>query len=172
MRFALDERLLSSVARYLECLPFLQSIELLYSKPLGNSPVASQLWHRDRRDLAIIKVFLYATDVEMENGPLTMLSLEQSRQVPDYLPHYLSDEQLGRYADLRQAVPLTGPAGTTWMVDSENCYHLGSRCQKPRLAFVVYFDSGFGFRDRERSWPPVETTANLSQMQRYALGHS
>jgi len=170
MRFALDERLLASVARYLGCLPFLQSIDLLYSKPLGNSPMASQLWHRDRRDLAIIKVFLYATDVEMEHGPLTMLPLDQSRRVPEYLTHYLGDEQLARYTDLQTAVPLTGPAGTTYMVDTENCYHLGSRCQKPRLAYVVYFDSGFGFRDRERTWSPQDGGARLSEFQRYALG--
>jgi hypothetical protein len=170
MRLALAEPLLNSVARYLGCLPFLQSVELLYSKPLPNQPMASQLWHRDRRDLAIIKVFVYATDVALENGPLTMLSRDESRRVPEYLPHYLTDEQLARHARIDRAVSLTGPAGTTWMVDSENCYHLGSRCKQPRLAYVAYFDSGFGFRDRERSWRDVVGGGDLSELQQFALG--
>jgi hypothetical protein len=170
MRLALSDPLLNSVGRYLGCLPFLQSVELLYSKPLSNQPMASQLWHRDRRDLAIIKVFVYATDVSLENGPLTMLPRDESRRVPEYLPHYLTDEQLGRHARLDRAVSLTGPAGTTWMVDTENCYHLGSRCSRPRLAYVAYYDSGFGFRERERSWRDVAAGAQISELQQFALG--
>lgn len=170
LRFALDEDILSAVARYLKCAPFLQSVELLYSKPLPNQPTASQLWHRDRRDLAIIKIFVYAGDVATANGPLTMLPKAESARVPEYLSHYLTDETLGRYAPLDHAVALTGPAGTTWMVDSENCYHLGSRCSEPRLACVVYYDSGFGFRDRERDWSDVARGARLSELQRFALG--
>jgi hypothetical protein len=170
LRFALNESLLRLVARYLRCAPFLNSVELLYSKPLATSPMASQLWHRDRRDLAIIKVFVYATDVEMENGPLTVLPRADSATVPDYLPHYLSDAQISRYVNLEHAVALTGPRGTTWMVDSENCYHLGSRCQRPRLAYVVYYDSGFGYRPRETDWRHVVEDTGWSPLQRYALG--
>ena len=170
LRFALHEPILTAVARYLHCAPFLQSVELLYSKPLPNQPSASQLWHRDRRDLAIIKVFVYASDVAFANGPLTMLPKAESRRVPEYLPHYLSDEKLSHYAPLDRAVSLTGPAGTTWMVDSENCYHLGSRCSEPRLAYVAYYDSGFGFRDRERDWTDVAAGAQLTELQQFALG--
>lgn len=171
LRFALDEELLKLVAAYLRCAPFLNSVELLYSKPMGAGPMASQLWHRDRRDLAIIKVFVYATDVEPANGPLTMLPKEESRKVPEYLPHYLGDEQVGRYASLEKAAALTGPAGTTWVVDSENCYHLGSRCERPRLAYVAFFDSGFGYRPRETDWRTLASSAaNWTPLQRYALG--
>ena len=170
LRFALDEQLLKLVAAYLRCAPFLNSVELLYSKPMGAGPMASQLWHRDRRDLAIIKVFVYATDVEPANGPLTMLSKEESRKVPEYLPHYLDDEQVGRYASLDKAAALTGPAATTWVVDSENCYHLGSRCERPRLAYVAFFDSGFGYRPRESNWRALAPAADWTPLQRYALG--
>jgi hypothetical protein len=170
MRLALDERVLASVARYLGCAPFLQSVELLYSKPLLNRPMASQLWHRDRRDLKIIKVFLYASDVSMEHGPLTMLPLAESRRVPEYLQHYLTDEQIRRYISLDHAISLTGPAGSAFLVDSENCYHLGSRCLAPRLAYVAGYDSGFGFRDRERTWPESARPRAMSELQRFALG--
>jgi hypothetical protein len=56
------------------------------------------------------------------------------------------------------------------MVDSENCYHLGSRCSEPRLAYVAYYDSGFGFRDRERDWKDVADGTQLTELQQFALG--
>jgi hypothetical protein len=170
LRFALDDTLLTTVARYLRCAPFLNSVELLYSKPLGNANTASQLWHRDRRDLAIIKVFVYATDVGMEHGPLTVLPLADSRKVPEFLPHYLTDAQIGRYVPMEHVTVLTGPAGTTWMVDSENCYHLGSRCEQPRLAYVAYYDSGFGYRPRETNWARLVPNSGWTLLQRFALG--
>lgn len=170
LQFAVDERLLQLVARYLKCAPFLNSVELLYSKPLQSGPMASQLWHRDRRDLAIIKVFVYATDVEAAHGPLTVLPRSDSAAVPEFLPHYLSDDQMSRYVRLDRSIALTGPSGTTWMVDSENCYHLGSRCTRPRLAYVAYYDSGFGYRPRETNWQGVVSPQGWTRLQRYALG--
>lgn len=170
LRFALDEHLLQLVARYLKCAPFLNSVELLYSKPLQCGPMASQLWHRDRRDLAIIKLFVYATDVEPEHGPLTVLPRADSAAVPEYVRHYLTDDEISRYVTLDRSVALTGPSGTTWMVDSENCYHLGSRCQRPRLAYVAYYDSGFGYRPRETDWQRFVTSQEWTRLQRFALG--
>jgi hypothetical protein len=170
LQFALDERLLTTIARYLRCAPFLNSAELLYSKPLQAGPMASQLWHRDRRDLAIIKVFVYATDVSHEHGPLTVLPLADSASVPDYLRHYLTDDEIACYAHVERAVALTGAAGTTWLVDSENCYHLGSRCEQPRLAYVAYYDSGFGYRRRETDWAGLDSVEGWTPLQRYALG--
>ncbi len=169
LQFALDERILTTVARYLRCAPFLNSVELLYSKPLGAGPMASQLWHRDRRDLAIIKVFVYATDVFPANGPLTVLPKKESMAVPEYLAHYLTDEQMNKYSRLDAACALTGSAGTTWMVDSENCYHLGSRCTEPRLAYVAFYDSGFGYRPRETNWGWLPL-GGWTRLQRFALG--
>lgn len=170
-RFALSDKVLNTAAKYLGVAPFLESVELLYSKPIQGPPAQSQQWHKDRTDRRIVKVFVYITDVTPKHGPLSLLPRAQSERVPEFLFHYLTDEQMARYADLSKAVALTGTAGTTILIDSQTSYHLGSRCQEPRLAYVAYFSSGFGYRARETRWTvSSEHTSRLSPLQRYALG--
>ena len=171
MRFALDDKLLGTTAQYLGVAPFLESVELLYSKPIEGQPAQSQQWHRDRTDRRIIKVFVYAVDVTPRQGPLSLLSRSDSARVPELLFHYVPDQQMARYVEPGRTIALTGPAGTTIMTDTQACYHLGSRCQEPRLAYVAYYSSGFGYRPRERHWQvPESQRARLTQLQRLALG--
>jgi hypothetical protein len=171
LRFALNEKLLGSTARYLGVAPFLESVELLYSKPIEGPPAQSQQWHRDRTDRRIMKVFVYAVEVTPRNGPLSLLSRPDSDRVPESLFHYIPDEQMARYVSPERTVALTGGAGSTIMIDTQACYHLGSRCQEPRLAYVAYYSSGFGYRPRESSWTVApEALARLSPLQRLALG--
>lgn len=171
LRFALDERLLGTTARYLGVAPFLESVELLYSKPIEGQPAQSQQWHRDRTDRRIVKVFVYAVDVTPRQGPLSLLSRSDSARVPERLFHYVPDKQMARYVEPGRTVALTGPSGTTIMTDTQACYHLGSRCQEPRLAYIAYYSSGFGYRPRERSWQvPPSARSGLSPLQRLALG--
>lgn len=171
MRFALHEPFLKAAAHYLGVAPFLEYAELLYSKPSTGKITASQQWHRDRADVALIKIFVYIDDVGPRNGPFTFIPRTESSQVPDYLTHYLSDEQMQKYVPASSVVEVTGPAGTTFMIDSENCYHQGSRCEEPRLAYVVYYNTGFSYQPRENAWHLPATYHNqLSELQRYALG--
>jgi hypothetical protein len=173
LRFALNEKLLGTTARYLGVAPFLESVELLYSKPIEGPPAQSQQWHRDRTDRRIMKVFVYAVDVTPRNGPLSLLSRPDSDRVPESLFHYIPDEQMARYVGPERTIALTGGAGSTIMIDTQACYHLGSRCQEPRLAYVAYYSSGFGYRPRESSWTVApEALARLSPLQRLALGSS
>jgi hypothetical protein len=173
LRFALDEVLLGTTARYLGVAPFLESVELLYSKPIDGPPAQSQQWHKDRTDRRIVKVFVYLTDVTPRHGPLSLLSRSDSARVPELLFHYVADDRISKYVDLSRTVALTGPAGSTIMIDSQTCYHLGSRCQEPRLAYVAYFSSGFGYRARETRWEITPAVlSRLSPLQRYALGRT
>jgi hypothetical protein len=171
LRFALEETMLKTVARYFGVAPFLESVDLLYSKPLGGPPAASQQWHRDRTDRRIIKVFVYINDVTPRNGPLSLLPRQESSRVPEFLYHYVSDQTMAKYVPLSKTVAFTGKAGTTIMIDSETCYHLGSRCEEPRLAYIAYYTSGFGYRHRETDWSiSSDQSRHLSRLQRYALG--
>jgi hypothetical protein len=170
-RFALSDKVLKTTARYLGVAPFLESVELLYSKPIQGPPAQSQQWHKDRTDRRILKVFVYINEVTSRNGPLSLLPRAESARVPEFLFHYLSDEEMAKHADLSRMVALTGVAGTTILIDSQTSYHLGSRCQEPRLAYVAYFSSGFGYRVRETRWTVDSAhSSRLSPLQRYALG--
>jgi hypothetical protein len=172
MRVALDEEVLRMAASYLGGSPFLEYVQLFFSKPLGGGAVQSQLWHRDRTDAAILKLFVYINDVGDKNGPFVFLPREQSDKVPKYLPHYVTDQRMERYVPLSRAVTVKGKAGRAFLIDTTNCYHLGSRCREPRLAYVAYYSSGFGYFPRETTWQVTEEEkTQLSRMQKLALGH-
>jgi hypothetical protein len=170
VRFALDEKILKTAAAYFGCAPFLESIELLHSKPV-DTVSRSQMWHKDRTDKSLFKIFVYCKDVAQENGPFSFLTASESDRVPENLPHYLSDAEMSRYVPLDRTVRITGEAGTTFLIDTSRCYHFGSRCAKPRLAYVAYFTSGFGYFPRETEWDIDQGRAQgLSALQRFALG--
>ena len=171
LRFALDEKLLRTVAAYMGNAPFLESVELLYSKPVETSS-RSQLWHKDRTDKSVLKIFVYCASVNMENGPFSFLKARDSKEVPESLPHYLADEEISKYVSLANVVNVIGNTGTAFLIDTIRCYHFGSRCEKPRLAYVAYYTSGFGYYQRETKWAVSETQlTHLSPLQRFALGY-
>jgi hypothetical protein len=170
LRLALNEQFLRTTAAYLGYAPFLEYAELLHSKPVETIN-SSQQWHKDRTDSTLLKIFVYCLDVTLENGPFSFMSAADSLQVPALRPHYLTDDRMGKYVPLSRTIQLTGNAGTAFFVDSSRCYHFGSRCAKPRLAFVIYYNTGFGYFPRESKWTVSESRrASLSPLQRFALG--
>jgi hypothetical protein len=174
MRFALEPRLLTTVANYLGIAPYLQSVELLYSMPVGGPPKASQMWHRDRQDTKVVKVFVYCLDVGPLNGPFTFLPKSSGDKVPGWHFHYIPDDKMQKYVPNSAVQELLGPAGSTLMIDTFACYHKGSNCVEPRLAAILYYDTGFGFRERmgKGRWDiPKEKMASLTKLQKLALGH-
>lgn len=182
MRFALQEKVLNTVAKYIGNAPFLASYEVIRSQPYeqAGGPMQSQLWHTDSMDKRMIKIFVYIDPVEPENGPFTLMPASESRKLDSHFfdkKPYVTDEEMGRYPDLSRKVEIVGPPGTSALIDTTNCYHYGSRCAKPRLVFTAYYMSGFGFHDRHNprycfEWPnlPDLDLSKLSTVQKYALG--
>lgn len=171
MKFALNEKLLHTIAKHLGSAPFLQSVELLYSRPISGPPRASQLWHRDRLDKKVMKVVVYCLDVGPKNGPFTFIPKSSGEKVPEWHFHYISDEKMRKYVDDLHIQKMEGPAGSTLLIDTFGCYHKGSNCQEPRLAAIIDFDTGFGYQKRRGQWKvPPEKIDTLSALQKFALG--
>lgn len=177
MRYALDEGVLGIVGNYIGTAAFLQSIELIYSIPQDNGALfyKTHMFHKDKIDRRIVKLFTYITDVDDRCGPLTLLPLPETKKVPWYaeIPHYIADETVSRYADLSKAISFEGCAGSTIMVDTSNVLHYGSRCEKPRLTFVAHYNSGFSLFGRcphHERWLNNGKDYALSKLQKFALG--
>jgi hypothetical protein len=165
-RGALDGFILSTVARYLGCATYLEYVDFQHSRPV-ETLTASQLWHLDRMDRRLVNLFVFCRDVAEENGPFSFLDAPDSSAIPDYL----TDERIAAYADLTRTIRILGEAGTAFLIDTSRCYHFGSRCRKPRLAFAVYYSTGFGYQGRESTWHPSTAELEaLSPLQRAALG--
>ena len=149
VQFALQEKLLNSVSRYLRCAASLQAIELVFTPPSRDAPRQTQLWHLDKTDRKLIKVFVLVHDTALEHGPLIFLPRDRSRKVRPFFQHYLPDEAIGNDR-LEHQITMTGPAGSALLIDTSKLYHCGGRCEKPRLIYIVEYSSGFGYSARQR----------------------
>ncbi len=130
VEFALQERLLRIASEYLGEAAFLQYILLTQSLPSDKPLTASQLWHQDRDDVKMLKVFVYLTDVtELACGPFTFYDAETSRSVRNsFFMRHLPDQEI--YSQLpSKPIQMTGPKLSAFVVDTSRCYHMGSRLE-------------------------------------------
>lgn len=152
MKYATDEKLLALVGNYLGGVPHLEQIKLVYSIPHANGAMHSELWHVDRGDRFNLKLFTAIEDVTAEKGPLTILNADDSRVVhrKNYFRGRVSDEEMETLVPKSNWRSLLMKAGEAVFVDTERCYHFGSRSQQPRLILICWYSSGFGYHKRDR----------------------
>jgi hypothetical protein len=105
----------------------------------------SQLYHRDLHDSPLVYVIVLVRDTGAESGPFTFLPASASDRVAAATgygkrgrPYRLADEVVYEHVSPDEAIPLTGPKGTVLFIDSNRCFHFGSRdCDPPRYQ-VMY----------------------------------
>ena len=149
VQFALDDNVLSIVSEYLGIVPILASVHLMRSSYTADVPRASQLFHCDYEDLRQMKVFVAASNVQPENGPLTALSAHNSRRVKSKLGyHYggktfrVPDHSVASLVSNDDVRVFTGSEGFVTFIDTSSCLHFGSRVHEgadPRLVVQFQF---------------------------------
>ncbi|MCB7128039.1 MAG: phytanoyl-CoA dioxygenase family protein [Candidatus Brocadiales bacterium] len=73
IQLALQPRLLEVVNRYMGMRSYLRSVEAWLNFPTPGVAKETQLWHRDGDDFMNVKVFVYLTDVDENNGPFCFI---------------------------------------------------------------------------------------------------
>ena len=153
LRFATSEEVVAGVADYLGMIPVLQYVGVWYSRHIQRAPYSSQLYHRDGESPAQLKLFLLCSDVAEENGPLTVIGARTSGRVARELRYHVyggrvDDATVRRLAGDDEHA-LMGPAGTLAAVDTDRCFHFGSRVDKgaaPRVVAMFQFLTPLSFR--------------------------
>lgn len=143
VRYALQERLVRCASLYLGQAPYLSTVDVQYSFAVTGAPTHSQRWHKDFDDTRMFKVVVYCSDVtDEDDGPFHVADRKALRGIyasPLYSSRRYDDEQFGSIADRTHIFPICGPAGTTFVCDTQQVFHYGSRCRRPRLAcFFTY----------------------------------
>jgi hypothetical protein len=160
VRFALNSQILALVAEHYGELPRLDYVSVTRSLPAGPELRFSQLWHRDYDDVRVVKLFVYLTDVnDAADGPFTFIPAPASQRVKPGLRSHLPDAALG--APLSQAVSMTGPRLTSFMVETSRCYHMGSRLAEghERVMFTAtYISAPRIFPERPRNFVALNGT--------------
>jgi hypothetical protein len=137
---------------------------------------ASQLWHQDREDFLILKMFVYLSDIDDGAGPFTYAAGSHpkgmSHQAPDYFMEgnvkRSTDEQMAAVVPPDRWVKAVGPPGTIVFADTRG-YHKGGLARKrDRLMYTCMFTSQAS-QSKEFMLAPEKLHASGSRELRFAL---
>ena len=148
MDFALSDAVLHIVSDYYGMVPQLWEIGIWLTPP-QKSQFSSQLYHLDKPESRLVKLFLNLQANDEQSGALTLLPANISQRVrrrTRYEAIYfrgdgrLKDEHVFTHCSPADQVSLSGGTGTGGFADTSNCFHFGSRCHAgERKVLVISF---------------------------------
>lgn len=135
-RWALSDAVLPIVDDFFGGRFMFETIQVLYSYPTQGLLRESQKWHKDYGDSRSLHLISYLNDLEdKEGGPFVFVDRATTKQVSaSPIIRRIEDDQFAQETAGAQVHEFYGKAGSTLVVDPANCYHYGSRCERPRLA--------------------------------------
>lgn len=123
---------------------------------VGASAVASQRWHRDPEDRALLKMFIYLNEVDQESGPFTYIKGSQrggkyGALFPQRPPRssYPDEQALMKVVRAEDVMECTGAAGTVVFADTAGLHRGGFAKSKKRVMFTA------GFYPGSSVWPEL-----------------
>jgi hypothetical protein len=140
VRFAMQPQVVTAVTKYFGEVPVIGYVFLSLSRYVHEPLTASQLWHRDRDDVKVLKLFTYLSDVDdASSGPFTFYLSESVRN--SFVPKHMPDKDMLRQTQNAKPTQMFGPKFTSFLVDTGCCYHMGSRVEegKSRLMYTASF---------------------------------
>lgn len=148
LNIILDQSLLAVAQEYLNCSPILDAVSLWWSAPFNGKgkSEAAQEYHYDMDRIKFLKIFIYLTDVNPENGPHCYVKGSHVRKPRALLlDGRKSDDQIRTYYPESQINELCGPQGTIIFADTRG-FHKGKPLTNGyRLIFQMeYANSLFG----------------------------
>ena len=147
LKILFENKFLNIIRGYLGKHLTLKEINIFYSPNLNFEKGRSQELHMDGDSNKQIKIFLYLNDVDLESGPLTVLSKKISKNIYNILKkrkkilkktNRVEDNSIKELNFENFLKPLCGKTGTINFVDTSNCYHFGSRPGKKERFLVLY----------------------------------
>lgn len=138
LEIANDPMTLSIVERYLGAVPIVLGYLTWWSFANDEDPISVQLFHQDGDDYRFCKMFIYLTDVTLETGPhafiershdqkyITELRQKFNGGADEFVNWYMnvfrkSDDDVKRIFGVDPAL-LTGPAGTSFLADTQGIH--------------------------------------------------
>jgi hypothetical protein len=177
-RLAVKTPLLQIANAYLGMFTRLRYYNIWHTFATQSKPRESQLWHRDREDLYILKVFIYLKDVDLGAGPFTYAPGTHRKGAVTQEPEYFLEGRVKRTEDDHMAAVLprdrwkiaNGPAGTIIFADT-NGYHRGGLARtSDRVMYTCMYTSKASqseeFFVRSFEAPPMNGDA-----ESFALNH-
>lgn len=137
MNFALSDAVLQIVTDYFGLVPQMKELGIWVTPPQDHQ-FSSQLYHLDKPEGRLVKLFMNISPTGEDAGALTFLPADVSdkvRRKTNYEAIYyrgdgrLKDEDVFTHCSRKDQIVLTGDVGKGGFVDTSNCFHFGSRCK-------------------------------------------
>jgi hypothetical protein len=147
---ALNSTFLNIANAYLRMRAKLRYYNVWYTFASDGKVRESQLWHFDREDNYILKVFLYLDDVDEGSGPFTYApGTHRKGRFRSIKPEYFleggvrrsSDEQMKAVYPEDRWIRATGKRGTIIFADTRGYHKGGEARKKDRIVFTCMFTS-------------------------------
>lgn len=153
IKLALEPKLLKSVTNYLGILPVIENIYIHYSPNAQNLQRSSQEFHLDGQDLRTLQLYVFIEDVGLDSGPLVVVEASKSIEIAKRIGYRkiisqkrVSDDLIKGQVQSGQITAITGAKGDAYIVDTDRCFHYGSRMARlPRKVLVIQYYSPFAF---------------------------
>jgi hypothetical protein len=178
-RFALNRTFVSIANRYFQMCAKLRYYNVWLTAASRSKARESQLWHFDREDNYILKVFLYLDDVDEGSGPFTYAPGTHGKgRHRTIKPEYFMEGGVMRTTDDQMAAAYprdkwkvgTGKKGTIIFADTRG-YHKGGEARtKDRLMFTCMYTSPASESKELLSFPSDLDRGSLTPIQLRALG--
>ena len=177
-RIICDPSIYEIARQYLQCEPVQDLVTMWWSTSINTvaSSAAAQQFHFDLDRINFLKLFIYLTDVDEENGPHVYVP-KSHRNLPATL------RRDGRHSDVavknhyHEEVVLTGKKGMVFLADTRGLHKGLPLVSGHRLIFQTeYANSLFGYPYKVgkliKAEPLVQEIAetNPSFLQRFAFG--
>ncbi len=150
VRFALNNSFLTIANAYFGMIARLRYYNVWQTFASQGTARESQLWHFDREDRYILKMFLYLEDVDEGSGPFTYApGTHKKGRDHGIKPEFFleggvkrtTDEQMSTVFPEKKWVTGTGKKGTLIFADTRG-YHKGGEARtKDRLTYTCMFTS-------------------------------
>lgn len=177
-KFALDNSLLNIANSYFQMYAKLRYYNVWKTFASHGSPRESQLWHFDREDRYILKIFLYLNDVDEGAGPFTYApGTHKKGKLNNLEPEFFieggvqrtTDEQMNKVFPKEKWVKGTGKKGTIIFADTRGFHKGGEARTNDRLMFTCMFTSPASESKKLIEYPADLDKGKLNEQQIKAL---
>ena len=170
-KYFTDDFFINLVGCYFNDKPLLTELKLLVSPICANKEKpyeGSQLFHTDFDDDKNIKVFVFLDDIDSSSGPLQALNRELTSSLVDASRYRNSRTSVSHSDDILPArlshniKTFLGPAGSTVLIDTDACFHRGSRsCSRERKILYATYNKRTSFRFPPINWVGLAPRLNV-----------
>jgi hypothetical protein len=148
-RFALQSPILQIANRYFGMFTRLRYYNIWHNFTTRTEARESQLWHYDREDYFILKMFVYLSDVNENCGPFTYAPGTHRKAKLQGEPESFveggvkrsDDQQMSRFLPQKDWVQCTGAKGTIVFADTRGYHKGGLAREHDRIMYTCMFTS-------------------------------